>query len=410
MHASITLGRVAGVEIGINWSWLAIVGLISWSLGAEIFPENNPGLSDGAYVAMAIIAATLFFGSLLLHELGHAVVAKREGMEIEGIVLWLFGGVAKFRGLFPSAGAELRIALAGPAVTLVIGSSLVAIAALAPLPEAVDGVATWLGTINLMLLAFNMLPVLPLDGGRVLRSLVWAATGDFTRATRFAGGLGRGLGWAMVYGGFVLVLFTATLGGLWLAAIGWFLIAAATAEMGLASLGAALRPMRVVEAMATRPVTAPAEMSLASFSEDIFAGVRHAAYPVLDGGELVGMLDFHDLAAVPPERRDAVTVGDVARPMADVLVLAPEDDLGDAAMTLVQDEVGRALVTDGGALVGLLSMTDISRLIELRRGGPRVAGTAVTTESNGKRLPMAAGLAGGGMGPDALPDERRRLR
>ena len=144
MHASFRLGRVAGVEIGVNWSWLVIFGLIAWSLGAVTFPESNPGLGDGAYVAMAAVAAVLFFGSLLLHELGHAVVAKREGMEIEGIVLWLFGGVAQFKGLFPSAGAELRIALAGPAVSLAIGVGLLAVAVAAPLPAVVDGVVTWL--------------------------------------------------------------------------------------------------------------------------------------------------------------------------------------------------------------------------------------------------------------------------
>ena len=121
LHASFSLGRVAGVEIGVNWSWVIVVFLVIWSLGAAVFPDEAPGLSDGAYLAMAVVAALLFFGSLLLHELGHAVVARREGMEIAGITLWLFGGVARFQGMFPSGGAELRIALAGPAVSLALG-------------------------------------------------------------------------------------------------------------------------------------------------------------------------------------------------------------------------------------------------------------------------------------------------
>jgi Zn-dependent protease len=168
--SSIRLGRFAGVEIGVNWSWLVVFALIAWSLASAVFPAQNPGLSHGAYIAIAVVAAILFFISLLAHELGHAVTARREGMEIEGITLWLFGGVAKFKGMFPSAGAELRIALAGPAVSLVVGIACSLIAWAFALPTGIDGVFAWLGYINLFLLAFNLLPALPLDGGRVLRA------------------------------------------------------------------------------------------------------------------------------------------------------------------------------------------------------------------------------------------------
>jgi Zn-dependent protease/CBS domain-containing protein len=366
MHASLRIGRVAGVEIGVNWSWLVIFGLISWSLGAAIFPESNPGLGDGAYVAMAVVAAVLFFGSLLLHELGHAVVAQREGMEIEGIVLWLFGGVAQFKGLFPSANAELRIALAGPAVSLAIGVAMLALGALAPLPPEIDGVVTWLGGINILLLVFNMLPALPLDGGRVLRALLWRASGDFTRATRTAGGLGQAFGQAMIFGGILLLFLTGAVGGLWLALIGWFLFAAAGAEARMATIAAALRPLRVSDAMARRPETAAGDMTLAGFANGVFADSRHAAYPVLDGPEVLGAVSYRDVAAVAPEDWGLTRVRDVARPVGELLVLAPDDNLGDAATSLAQDDLGRALVLDQGALAGLLSMTDVARLIELR--------------------------------------------
>src|ERR671934_1087550 len=164
MGESIALGRIAGIRIGINWSWLVVFALITWSLASGVFPSTNPGLSHGTYIAMAIAAAVLFFTSLLLHELGHAVVARREGMEIEGITLWLFGGVARFRGMFPSAGAEFRIAIAGPLVSLLLGVGFVLIALVPGLPRAVDGVVSWLGYINLTLLVFNLIPALPLDG------------------------------------------------------------------------------------------------------------------------------------------------------------------------------------------------------------------------------------------------------
>ena len=173
LRPSITLGRIGGVAIGVNWTWLIIFGLIVWSLAAGVFPSTNPGLGGGAYAAMAATASLLFFTSILLHELGHAAQAKREGMQVEGITLWVFGGVARFSGMFPSAGAEFRVAIAGPLVTTAIAAVLLPASALLPLPSAVDGVVAWLGRINLLLLAFNMLPAFPLDGGRVLRSLLW---------------------------------------------------------------------------------------------------------------------------------------------------------------------------------------------------------------------------------------------
>jgi len=369
MHASISLGRLAGVKIGVNWSWLVILALISASLGFAVFPTTNPGYSDGVYAAMAIAAALLFFVSLLLHELGHAVVARREGMEIEGIVLWLFGGVAQFRGLFPSAGAELRIALAGPAVSLLIGVTLLSVAILAPLPGFLDGSVMWLGRINLVLLAFNMLPALPLDGGRVFRALVWQRTGDFTRATSIAGAVGRGFGQLMIGFGLLSVLLLGALGGIWLAFLGWFLMAAAGAEVKFATMGAALRSMSVADAMAHDPVTVPAEQTLAEFSQGVFTRSRHAAYPVVDDGTLTGLLAFRDLTRVSPANWNQERIDQHMRPFGRVLVMAPDDELGTAAMDLSQDDLGRALVLEEGRLAGLLSMTDVSRLIELRSRG-----------------------------------------
>jgi Zn-dependent protease len=327
-----------------------------------VFPSTNPDLGSGAYIAMSVVAAVLFFASLLLHELGHAVVARRAGMEIEGIVLWLFGGVARFSGLFPSARAELRIALAGPAVSLAIGISLVLAGALIPLPSEVDGVVSWLGTINLVLLVFNMLPALPLDGGRVLRSLIWEATGDFTRATRFAATLSQAFGQVMIAGGILLLILAGAPGGLWLSMIGWFLVIAARAESDMITLSSALRSMTVSDATASRLTVARAGMTVRQFITDVFERSRHAAYPVVDGDRVVGLLCFKDLARHSPD----TTVREVARPLAETLLLAPDEDLGVAARELSQDRIGRALVLQGGELVGLLSMTDVSRLIELR--------------------------------------------
>jgi Zn-dependent protease/CBS domain-containing protein len=363
-HATFSLGRWAGVEVGANWSWVIIVWLVVWSLAAEVFPADVPGLSDGAYIAMALAATAAFFACLLLHELGHAVVARREGMEVEGITLWLFGGVARFSGMFPSAGAELRIALAGPAVTLVLGLAFLG-AGLLPGPDAVNSVLTWLGRINLFLLAFNMIPALPLDGGRVLRSLVWRATGDFTAATRTAGTVGAGIGNLMVVLGVLALLLAGDVGGLWLAVIGLFVSGAAKAETSMATTRSALAGLTVRDAMVREPETLSAEMTVASFVAGPFARGRHASYPVLYPDGRVGLLFFRDVAEVAPSRWEHETVGTVA--VTHDEVLAPGDELGDALMLLAQARTGRALVLDEGRLAGLLSTTDVSRLIELRR-------------------------------------------
>ena len=153
MGTSLRLGRIAGIEIGVNWSWLVVFALLVWTLATGIFPSTNPGLGKGVHVAMAIVATVLFFCSLLLHELGHALRARREGMAIEGITLWLFGGVAKFKGMFPSAGAEFRIAIAGPLVSLALGVAFVLVALIPGIPQAVDGIASWLACVHRLVLA-----------------------------------------------------------------------------------------------------------------------------------------------------------------------------------------------------------------------------------------------------------------
>jgi Zn-dependent protease len=383
LHASFGLGRVAGVEIGVNWSWSVVVGLVVWSLGAVVFPDEVPGLSDGAYVAMAIVAALLFFTSLLLHELGHAVVARREGMEIAGITLWLFGGVARFTGMFPSGGAELRIALAGPAVSLFLGLLFLGAAAAIPLPDAVDGVVSWLGRINLILLAFNMLPALPLDGGRVLRALLWIRSGDFMRATRTAGALGRAFGNGMMILG-VLAVFAGGPGGLWLIAIGFFVSAAAQAEVSFATMRTALSGLTVRDAMVPEPESVSADLTLAAFVSGPFARSRHAAYPVVRDGMPVGLLSYRDVARVPPATWEQVRTGDVVRSGDDEIALAPGDDLAEALMQLSETPLQRALVLEGNRLAGLLSITDVSRLLELQSaqlsGFPR-SGSGISTVS-----------------------------
>jgi Zn-dependent protease/CBS domain-containing protein len=366
---SLTLGSIAGVRFGVNWSWLVVFALIVWTLATGIFPDTNAGLSDGTYVAMAIVAAFLFFGSLVAHELGHALQARREGMEIEGITLWLFGGVAKFKGMFPSAGAEFRIAIAGPLVSLALGVLFILLAWLARLPETVDAVCAWLGYVNLTLLVFNLIPALPLDGGRVLRSALWAARKDFAWATRLAAAIGRGFGYLFIAGGVAMLIFQDTFSGAWLAFIGWFLLMAASAEDRLLLAQQALRGLRVRDLVVRDPVTTRPDVTIGEFMDDIVWKSRHTTYPVTENGHALGLLPFRCVAQVPRAEWDRRTVRDCMVPASEVPVVSEDDELFDAAVELGESDLNRALVVDGGRFVGLLSATDVARALELRRAG-----------------------------------------
>ena len=377
MNPSITLGRVAGVRIGINWSWIIVFTLIVWTLASAVFPSQDPNLGRPTYVAMALVAAVLFFSSLLLHELGHAVQARRDGVEIEGITLWLFGGVARFKGAFPSAGAELRIALAGPAVSALLGLLFVGIAAAGGLGTEVDGVAAWLGYINIALLAFNMLPALPLDGGRVLRSLLWLRSGDFGRATRIAADVGRGFGYLMVGLGLLLLIVQGLWSGVWLAFIGWFLLQAAAAEGRYGLLHDALGDLRVRDLMIRQPTTVSAHASLGEFMDTVAHVHHYTTYPVIDDGHVVGLLPFAAVARVPRASWETTRVLDCMLPLDAVQTFRADEPLLDAVTQMGGGTLDRALIFDEEHVVGLLSITDVGRLLsrDPSRSRPRRAMT-----------------------------------
>jgi Zn-dependent protease/CBS domain-containing protein len=364
---SITLGRIAGIRVGVNWSWLVVFALIVWTLSQSIFPNQNPGLGDGEYVAMGAFAAFFFFLSILLHELGHAVQARRDGMEIDGITLWLFGGVARFKGMFPSAGAEFRIAIAGPLVSLALGLAFALAAWQLGLPEVVDAVAAWLGYINLMLLVFNLLPALPLDGGRVLRSALWQARDDFRWATRVSAWVGRVFAYLFIAAGIALVIWESAFSGLWLVFIGWFLLQAAGFEDRYLLARQALAGLHVRDLMVREPVTTSPDVTLGEFMDELVWHRRYTTYPVTENGRAVGLLPFRCVAEVPRREWDTRRVRDCMLPREAVPVVDPDDELIDAAAELSEGEVNRALVLEGEALVGLLSATDVGRALEMRR-------------------------------------------
>jgi Zn-dependent protease len=368
MNGNLTLGRLGGVQIRIHWSWLVVFALIVWSLAATVFPSQNPELSDGVHLAMAVAAALLFFASVLLHELGHAWQARRDGLEIDGITLWLFGGVAQFKGAFPNPGAEFRIAIAGPLVTVILSGGF-ALLALAGLPSAVDGVAAWLGYINLTLLVFNLIPALPLDGGRVLRAALWRARGDLGWATRVAADVGMGFGYLFIALGVLMFIIEGSFSGAWLAFIGWFLLEAATAEARYVATEQALAGLHVRDLMVRNPVVVDPDITVGRFMDEVASSRRFTTYPVVDrGGRPIGLLAFSSVAAVPRSEWDTRRVRDTMIALDQVPLLAESTSAVEALADLSSKPgQNRGLVVSNGDLDGLLSITDLARALEARR-------------------------------------------
>ncbi|HEX6231281.1 MAG TPA: site-2 protease family protein [Actinomycetota bacterium] len=379
MERDIRLGRIAGIEVGLNWSLLVVFWLIAWSLASGVFPELYPGNETTAYWIAAVVAAVVFFGSLLAHELGHALLARRKGVTVDGITLWLFGGVARLRGETMDPGAELRITAIGPAISLV-AAGLFALVALGlsalDAPELVVGVPAWLAIINATLAVFNLLPAFPLDGGRVLRAWLWRRRNDRLSATRTAAAVGRAFGYGMIALGLLEFALVASISGLWFVFLGWFLLGAARAEESQTLLRAALRDVRAAHIMSPDPVSVPASLSVRSLIDEYAMARRFTSYPVEDdGGSVVGLVTLARVKAVPPGARDRTTVGEIACPLEDVATVSPDDPAVRLLERMQECEDGRALVFDGGRLVGIVSPRDVQRALELAglRGGPALA-------------------------------------
>jgi Zn-dependent protease len=321
--SSFQLARVFGIRIGVDLSWFIVLFLIIWSLSGY-YDDVAPG--SNAFV-LAVVSALLFFLSILLHELGHAWVAIRNDISIEGIDLWMFGGVAKLSRDADSAGVEFRIAAAGPLVTLVIAAVCLALAmAVSSGSDALDSarfdqditgattaVLGYLTSINILLLGFNLIPAFPLDGGRIARAIAWRLTGDRNRATRFAARLGRVGGYLMIAGGVALWALTDDIiGGIWLAFIGWFLAGAARSAEAHADFAGRIEHIRVADVMDRDPVAIPEDTSLSAAEHDFFLRYGWPWFPVTDSnGRLVGVASREAVESIPAHLRDTERVASV---------------------------------------------------------------------------------------------------
>lgn len=369
-EGSIRLGRVAGFPVDLSWSVLVVVWLVTWGTSSGVLPQTAPGYTVGEYWVAGLVAAALFFASLGAHELAHALVARRVGMEVLGLTLWLFGGVATLRGEPAGPKEDLRVALAGPLTSLGLSLGFGAVTVLVQPVGTPLVVATlaWLSLVNLMLGVFNLLPGAPLDGGRVLRALLWRRSGDRHDAAVRAARAGRRTGGVLVGLGLFEVLLGEVLGGVWMSLIGWFVVAAATQEESAARMTAALEGLRVGEVMTPEPWTVPDAISVRELVEDRLPWRAHAAYPTVGpDGEASGLLLISRLSGVPRGQEESTSVHDIATPLEGLGTATPDEPVTEAFGRLSPDSAGRLVVVDHGRVAGIVTPGDLERVLR-RRG------------------------------------------
>jgi Zn-dependent protease/CBS domain-containing protein len=357
------IGRFLGIPIDLHWSWPIVLGLIVWTLSTAHFPSRDPGLSTWAHWAQGIATALLFFLSLLLHELGHAAVAQHYGLRTRSITLFLFGGVAQLEKDAKDGRLEMKMAAAGPVVSLALAGAFL-LCSILPIGSASATVAHDIALMNLTLAAFNLLPAFPMDGGRILRGILWGAVGKMW-ATRIAGLAGTAFAYMLIVLGIAHVLQGST-AGVWYVLIGWFVKDAATTSYQQVRLEEALRGVTVRDAMLENVATVPAEVSIAEAAREHFLRTGYGAYPVMRGEAVVGLVCLKDVLRLSAEERDANSVQAVMRPLAADLVTDPAASLLDAMVKMARAGAGRLLVMHGGRLVGLLTMNAVLRQVRVR--------------------------------------------
>ena len=367
MGSSFKIGKIAGIEIGVHWSWLFIFVLITWSFADGILEEFFDW-STGRRWAVGVIIAVIFFVSILLHELSHSLVAKSRGIPVKGITLFVFGGVSNLGREAESAGEEFWIAIVGPLTSLGVGAFFAILWALlqGPAPN-VAAIAGYLAFLNAVIAAFNMLPGFPLDGGRVFHSIVWARNRDLLRATRTASKVGEYVAYALMIIGVIQFLAFNPIGGVWMILIGLFLRNASSSSYEQMVLETALQGVAAADVARTDYVPVPPTMLVAELVDEHMLAGRGRGYPVMAGEELLGLITLTDIRRLERDQWASTSVYRAMTPFERLHTVAPGEDAMRLLHMMGEADVNQVPVVDGRRLVGIVSRGDILRLIQVRR-------------------------------------------
>ena len=387
MNKGIRIAKLFGIKIRIDWSWVLILLLVVWNLSSA-FSQVHPDWNLAFTITMGVIAALLFFLSVLLHELAHSLVAKSQGIPVNSITLFLFGGVSNIRDEPKSPGNEFWMAILGPVTSLVIGFGLLLVSGISLDPQnlqdlqpmnflgdlnAFRTLTIWLGTVNVMLGVFNLIPGYPLDGGRVLRSILWTITKNLRKATRWASYVGQAIAWALIISGIAMVfgiriplLGQGLVNGIWLIFIGWFLNNAANRGYQQLVVKDVLEDVPVRRMTKRNPPTVPPNISVDELVENHIMQHDDHAFPVIDNDHLVGIVCLDDVRRVPGPKRSSTTVEVIMTPRSELITLGPEDDAHDALRTISTQAVRQLVVLEKEQLFGLVRRRDIVRFLQLQ--------------------------------------------
>ena len=366
------IGTIAGISIEINFTWLIVFGLIIYTFSTGQLPVLLPHATAAQLWITGLITALLFFASLLLHELAHSLMAQHLGAKVARITLFIFGGVSQMTHEPKDPGSEFKISVVGPLTSIVLGLGFLALyrgLKLMDMPRLWSAPCLLVGEINLLLAAFNMLPAFPLDGGRVLRSILWHTWGSLERATRAASTAGRWFGYLMIGFGIMQLMAGQFTGGLWMLALGWLLSSMAAASYQRVQFDQALGGVHVHDLMSSPVATIPADTSLEDAVHNYFLVARFTAFGVEEQGQITGLVRMDQIRAVDRSQWPVTTVGQIMQPLDDKATVRADEDAVEALMKMAENETGRLLVTDwSGKVIGIISQSDIIRLVRLRGG------------------------------------------
>ena len=367
LRGGIPIGKIFGISLRLNYSWFIVFGLVTWALAASYFPANYPTWGLAAKIIAGIITSLLFFASVLTHELMHSLVAQKTGIPVYGITLFIFGGVSQMTEEPKRPKDELRIALAGPITSLVLGGIFWGIWFwLGDRVEFIAGIAFWLGWINIFLAGFNLIPGFPLDGGRVLRSILWGRMNNLRRATRIASNIGRGVGYLFIFGGIWLIFGGNWFNGLWLAFIGWFLENAAVGSYRQLTLRDTLQGHTVSEIMTRDCLILSPDVTIDKLVNEHVLTSGRRCFPVVSDSKVLGLVTIHNIRAIPHELWSTKTVRDAMTPFDKVRWVAPDADLSRVMEILAEQDINQVPVVENNNVIGIVGRDNLINFVSVR--------------------------------------------
>ncbi len=365
MSGTFQVARIAGISIRVHLSWLLILALVSWTLSSGVFPSRYENWSEAAYWIVGVVAAVLLFVTVLIHELAHAVVARRKGIEVPSITLFIFGGVSNLGRQPKTAGEEAAIAIAGPLASFAIAGVALGVALIGGASEKVEGIFTYLATVNLILGVFNLLPGFPLDGGRVLRAIAWKRSGSFRRATRTAAEVGKVFAYALMLLGVGFLVSGFVINGIWFMVIGWFLLGASQSEAAGVQLESVLGKLQAAEVMTTAFATAQPGDSILSVVDHQMVGQGERAVMIVLGGRVMGLVTVSDVKRVPREEWGNTPVQAIMTPRDKVSTVTPATSALEVLSLLGERRLNQIPVIADGQMVGMVTRRELIDRIQI---------------------------------------------